>query len=88
MKRNHPFSYGTTISRRLLICFLVSTLIPTILTTAVLCFQFSHNFRKTAQEQMQVSQDLIVEYVTSYLNEVDTITTTLITIPIFPLANL
>lgn len=65
---------GITISSRLLICFLVSTLIPTVLITGLLCLRYDHSYRRTALEQMQISRNLIGEYVNSYFSEVDTIT--------------
>lgn len=65
---------GTTIPSRLLICFLVSTLIPSILITGLLYLRFNDNYRATALSQMEVSHDLIGEYVNNYFRELDTIT--------------
>lgn len=66
---------GITISSRLLICFLTSTLIPAVLITGLLCLRYDHSYRRTALEQMQVSLNLIGEYIKSYFSEVNTITT-------------
>ena len=66
---------GITISSRLLICFLASTLIPAILITGLLCLHYDRSYRRTALEQMQVSRNLIGEYIKSYFSEVNTITT-------------
>lgn len=63
-----------TISSRLLLCFVASTLIPTILITGLLSYQFSQTFQKTATEQMQISQGLIKDYVDGYVGKLSTIT--------------
>ncbi|MCC8126632.1 MAG: histidine kinase [Clostridiales bacterium] len=73
MKKSAVFN-KKTISGRLLICFLTSTLIPTILITAILCAQFSYRFQCTASDQMQVSLSLITDSITSCCNEIDVIT--------------
>lgn len=65
---------GATIPSRLLICFLVSTLIPSILITTLLYLRFNDNYRATALSQMRVSLNLIGEYVNNYFRELDTIT--------------
>ena len=65
---------GSTISGRLLFCFVASTLIPTVLIVALLCFQFSNTFQRTAHEQMQVSQGLITDNVDRYVTTLNTIT--------------
>ena len=75
MKRKKFHFPGTTISSRLVVCFLVSTLIPTILITAFICLRYDQNYRSTALNQMQVSRSLIGDYVNSYFTELDTITT-------------
>ncbi len=75
MKQKNPLFRGATISSRLLICFLVSTLIPTILITAFICLRYDQNYRRTALNQMQISRSLIGDYVNSYFGELDTITT-------------
>ena len=59
---------------RLLICFLVSTLIPTILITGFLCLRFAGNYRNTAESQVAISQNLIEAYLSSYQDEINTIT--------------
>ncbi len=74
MKKPAALSRRNTISNRLLICFLASTLIPTILITALLCLRFDRLYRRTAVDQMQVSMNLINDYVHSYLDETGTIT--------------
>jgi two-component system sensor histidine kinase YesM len=74
-RRSASPSAGTTISSRLLICFLASTLIPSILITSLLYLRFNNNYRTTALDQMWVSHDLIGEYVNRYFRELDTITT-------------
>ena len=74
MKKPAASARGNTISNRLLICFLVSTLIPTVLITVLLCLRFDRLYRRSAVDQMQVSLDLIGDYVNSYLDEVGTIT--------------
>ena len=74
MKKPAASARGNTISNRLLICFLVSTLIPTVLITVLLCLRFDRLYRRSAVDQMQVSLDLIGDYVNSYLDEVATIT--------------
>lgn len=65
---------GSTISGRLLLCFVASTLIPTVLVVVLLCYQFGMSFQKTAHEQMQVSQGLIKDNVDSYVTTLNTIT--------------
>ena len=65
---------GSTISGRLLLCFVASTLIPTVLVVVLLCHQFGMSFQKTAHEQMQVSQGLIKDNVDSYVTTLNTIT--------------
>lgn len=65
---------GSTISGRLLLCFIASTLIPTVLVVVLLCYQFGMSFHKTAHEQMQVSQGLIKDNVDSYVTTLNTIT--------------
>ena len=74
MKKPAALAKGNTISSRLLICFLISTLIPTILITVLLCLRFDRLYRRTAVDQMQVSMNLISDYVNSYLDEIGTIT--------------
>lgn len=66
---------GKTISSRLLICFLVSTLIPTILITALMCLRYDQSYRRTALDQMKVSHSLIGDYLNSYFTELNIITT-------------
>jgi len=66
---------GKTISSRLLICFLVSTLIPTILITALMCLRYDQSYRRTALDQMEVSRSLIGDYLNSYFTELNIITT-------------
>lgn len=75
MKKGKSFTHATTISKRLLFCFLGSTLIPTVLITTLLCLRFNTTYRETALDQMQISKSLIGDYVSSYFNEIDTITT-------------
>ena len=65
---------GSTISGRLLLCFVASTLIPTVLVVVLLCYQFAMSFHKTAHEQMQVSQSLIKDNVDRYVTTLNTIT--------------
>lgn len=65
---------GKTISSRLLICFLVSTLIPTILITALMCLRYDQSYRRTALDQMEVSRSLIGDYLNSYFTELEVIT--------------
>lgn len=74
MKRIRDIFLGKTIMRRLLICFLVSTLFPTILITVILCLRFDQNYRSTAEAQTMISQNLIRAYINSYRDEIDTIT--------------
>ncbi len=74
MKLSSLRARKTTISGRLLICFLICTLIPTILVTGVVSFQFSRQFRQTALEQMQVSLGLINNDVNNFLDEINVIT--------------
>jgi len=50
---------GSTILRRLLICFLVSTLFPMILITVLLCLHFDRTYRSTAECQAAISENLI-----------------------------
>ncbi len=64
-----------TISSRLMLCFLTSTLIPTIVITALLCIRFDTNYRQTARNQMSISQELIMDSVDLYLSEMEAITT-------------
>ena len=64
---------GNTILRRLLICFLVSTLFPTILITVLLCLRFDRNYRSTAESQIAISENLIKAYIDSYCAEINTI---------------
>ena len=71
MKKIKIFSSGATISSRLFICFLVSTLIPAVIITFLLCLRYNTNYRSTAQTQMQISSDLIKEYLNSYFSEID-----------------
>ncbi len=65
---------GNTILSRLLLCFLVSTLLPAILITALLCIRFDRNYRDTAHTMIAVSQNLITNYLESYQKEIETIT--------------
>ena len=65
---------GSTISGRLLLCFVASTLIPTVLVVVLLCYQFAMSFHKTAHEQMQVSQSLIKDNVDRYVTTLNAIT--------------
>lgn len=74
MKKGKNFFSGATISSRLLLGFLVSTLIPTIIITGLLCLRYDTNYRSTAQTQMQISRDLIEEYLNSYFSEINAIT--------------
>lgn len=74
MKQIRNLIIGKTIMRRLLICFLVSTLFPTILITVILCLRFDHNYRSMAKSQTMISQNLIKAYINSYQDEIDTIT--------------
>ena len=75
MKRIKRTSFrGNTISSRLLICFLVSTLIPTILITALMCLRYDQSYRRTALDQMEVSRSLIGDYLNSYFTELEVIT--------------
>ena len=62
-----------TILRRLLVCFLVSTLFPTILITVLLCLRFDRNYRSTAESQIAISENLIKAYIDSYCDEINTI---------------
>lgn len=55
-------------------CFIVSTLFPTIVITAILCFRFEQNYRSTSKSQTIISKNLIEAYIDSYLEEIDTIT--------------
>lgn len=64
-----------TISGRLLTSFLVSTLLPSVLITVILCGQFSSDYRRKVREQIQVSLELINYYTDSYLKAIDTVTT-------------
>ncbi len=64
-----------TISSRLFLCFLASTLIPTIVITALLCIRFDTNYRQTARDQMEVSRELIMDSLDIYLSEMEVITT-------------
>ena len=73
-RKNTDFR-GNTISSRLLICFLVSTLIPTILITALMCLRYDQSYRRTALDQMEVSRSLIGDYLNSYFTELNIITT-------------
>ncbi len=75
MRFIHNYFTGNTIVRRLFICFLVSTLFPTILITGLLCLQFDRNYRNNAASQIEISENLIKAYVDSYCGEIDTITT-------------
>ena len=54
---------SNTILRRLLVCFLVSTLFPTILITVLLCLRFDRNYRSTAESQIAISENLIKAYI-------------------------
>ena len=72
-RKNTDFR-GNTISSRLLICFLVSTLIPTILITALMCLRYDQSYRRTALDQMEVSRSLIGDYLNSYFTELEVIT--------------
>ena len=74
MKRIRDIMIGKTIMRRLLVCFLVSTLFPTILITVILCLRFDQNYRSTAKAQTIISRNLIEAYINSYQDEIDTIT--------------
>ena len=65
---------GNTIMRRLLICFMVSTFLPTVLITVLLCLRFERNYRTSAEAQTAISENLIRAYVESYCDEIDTIT--------------
>ena len=64
---------SNTILRRLLVCFLVSTLFPTILITVLLCLRFDRNYRSTAESQIAISENLIKAYIDSYCDEINTI---------------
>lgn len=64
-----------TITSRILICFLASTLIPTVLIISLLCIQFSRDFKKTAAEQMEVSQSLITENLSAYFKGIESVST-------------
>lgn len=75
MRFINSFFTGNTIVRRLFICFLVSTLFPTILITGLLCLRFDRNYRKNAASQIEISENLIEAYVDSYCDVIDTITT-------------
>ena len=72
-RKNTDFR-GNTISSRLLICFLVSTLIPTILITALMCLRYDQSYRRTALDQIEVSRSLIGDYLNSYFTELEVIT--------------
>ncbi len=69
-----PF-FNKTISSRLLLCFLASTLIPTIVITALLCVRFDTQYRQTARDQMSISRELIMDSMELYLSEMKIITT-------------
>lgn len=74
MKKLRDSIVGKTILRRLLICFLVSTLFPTILITVLLCMRFDSNYRSTAESQTAISVDLVKAYVDSYCEEINSFT--------------
>ena len=74
LKRIRDLLTRNTIMRRLLICFIVSTLFPTIVITVILCLRFEQNYRSTAESQTIISKNLIEAYIDSYLEEIDTIT--------------
>lgn len=74
MRRISAALKGSTISGRLLLCFVASTLIPTVLVVVLLCYQFAMSFHRTAHEQMQVSQGLIEDDVDRYVTTLNTIT--------------
>ncbi len=65
---------GNTIIRRLLLCFLVSTLFPTVLITALLCLRFDRNYRSTAGSQIAISENLIKAFIDSYCDEINNFT--------------
>ncbi len=72
--KEHPL-IKKTISSRLLLCFLASTLIPTIVITALLCIRFDTRYRQTARDQMAASQEMILDSIDIYLSEMEVITT-------------
>ncbi len=72
--KEHSF-FKKTISSRLLLCFLASTLIPTIVITALLCVRFDTQYRQTARDQMAISRELIMDSMDLYLSEMEIITT-------------
>lgn len=74
MRLARKISGGNTILNRLLLCFLVSTLLPAILITALLCIRFDRNYRDTAHTMISVSQNLITTYIESCQKEIETIT--------------
>lgn len=66
--------WRNTITGRIVISFLVGTLVPTIIIVALLCLQFERNFRATAQEQMEVSGSLVADLLGSQFDNIYTIT--------------
>ena len=74
MSSLRKFGVGNTIVGRLLLCFLVSTLLPAVLITALLCIRFDRNYRNTARTMISVSENLIATYIDSYQKEIETIT--------------
>ena len=59
---------GSTIFGRLLLCFLASTLVPAVLITGLLCLHYDRSYRSTALEQMQISRNLIGQYINGYFS--------------------
>lgn len=66
--------WRNTITGRIIIGFLVSTLIPTIIIVTLLCLQFEQNFRTTAKEQMKISGSLVADLLDRQFDNINTIT--------------
>lgn len=73
MENGKPVRH-TTISRRLMLCFLLSTLIPAICVTGIICAQFVRKYERTARRQMETSFGLILEQVNMMMVTIDDIT--------------
>ena len=64
----------TTISHRLVLCFLLSTLIPAVCVTCIICAQFIRKYEDTAQRQMEISCGLVSEQVNMMMVSIDNVT--------------
>lgn len=68
-------SHSATIARKLLRCLIISILLPMVLLTVSHCVKLAIDYRQSAQRQMSVSLNLIGDYVQSYFQDFNIITT-------------